>query len=230
MGISCKYVCPGRLHCSPTYFTGYMNICSLCLPLGDTCDEDDDDDGINDVDDNCPKVHNPSQRDEDCANDHDGDGIRDEQDACPLNAQIKTPNFNNFQSISLAINQDDIPEKHPVWALTNNGSEITQSVDNHPAILLGISNIIKLHDYLNIIFKGQDQFMDVEFDGTFFVNNDVGDDYAGFVFNYQSNKRFIVVSWKKANETYSARKPFVSRALSGIQIKVLLISVSKQMK
>ena len=62
--------------------------------------------------------------------------------------------------------------------------------------------------------------MDVEFNGTFFVNDEYDDDYAGFVFNYQSNKRFIVVSWKKTNETYSARTPFVSRAMSGIQIKV----------
>ena len=117
------------------------------MPLGDTCDEDDDGDGINDADDNCPKVHNPSQRAGDCANDRDGDGIRDDQDACPLNKQIQTVDFNNFQSISLAINQDDISEIHPVWALTNNGSEITQFEDNHPAILLGISKIIKLHDF-----------------------------------------------------------------------------------
>ena len=64
--------------------------------------------------------------------------------------------------------------------------------------------------------------MDVEFNGTFFVNKKDDNDYAGFVFNYQSNKRFIVVSWKKSNETYAIRAPFVSTAMSGIQIKVLL--------
>ena len=64
--------------------------------------------------------------------------------------------------------------------------------------------------------------MDVEFNGTFFVNNEADDDYAGFVFNYQSNKRFIVVAWKKSNETYAATTPFTSTAMSGIQIKVLL--------
>lgn len=64
--------------------------------------------------------------------------------------------------------------------------------------------------------------MDVEFNGTFFVNKDDDDDYAGFVFNYQSNKRFIVVSWKKSNETYAMTTPFKSTAMSGIQIKVLL--------
>ena len=75
-----------------------------------------------------------------------------------------------------------------------------------------------------LYLTGQDQFMDVEFNGTFFVNNEEDDDYAGFVFNYQSNKRFIVVSWKKANETYHTRTPFTARAMSGIQIKVLLYS------
>lgn len=64
--------------------------------------------------------------------------------------------------------------------------------------------------------------MDVEFNGTFFVNDQKDNDYAGFVFNYQSNKRFIVVAWKKTNETYGIEKPFISKAMSGIQIKVLL--------
>lgn len=66
--------------------------------------------------------------------------------------------------------------------------------------------------------------MDVEFNGTFFVNDQKDNDYAGFVFNYQSNKRFIVVAWKKTNETYGIKTPFISRAMSGIQIKVLLWS------
>ena len=32
--------------------------------LGDSCDKDDDNDGIRDNDDNCPKVHNPLQEDD----------------------------------------------------------------------------------------------------------------------------------------------------------------------
>jgi len=66
--------------------------------------------------------------------------------------------------------------------------------------------------------------MDVEFNGTFFVNGKDDDDYAGFVINYQSNKRFIVVAWKKSNETFDVPTPFTARALSGVQIKVLLQS------
>jgi len=65
--------------------------------------------------------------------------------------------------------------------------------------------------------------MDVDFNGTLFVNDDKDDNYAGFVFNYQSNKRFMVVAWKKQNETYNEIRPYY-KAQSGIQIKVLLYS------
>ena len=68
--------------------------------------------------------------------------------------------------------------------------------------------------------------MDLDFNGTLFVNDDKDDDYVGFVFNYQSNKRFMLVAWKKQNETYNEVKPYY-RAMSGIQIKVLLQLCSK---
>ncbi len=59
-------------------------------------DEDDDNDGVLDVDDNCPLIGNADQLDTDndgegnvCDNDDDGDGIIDAEDNCPL-----TPNAN----------------------------------------------------------------------------------------------------------------------------------------
>jgi len=55
---------------------------------------DDDDDGVLDVDDNCPLISNPGQTDTDadgrgdaCDDDDDNDGINDGSDNCPL-----TPN------------------------------------------------------------------------------------------------------------------------------------------
>ena len=64
---------------------------SICLPIG----TDTDDDGVEDLDDNCPDVFNPGQRDEDgdgigdeCDDDpvdedRDGDGVEDGDDNCP---------------------------------------------------------------------------------------------------------------------------------------------------
>jgi len=57
----------------------------------DAYDPDDDNDGIPDIDDNCPHVSNPGQFDLDgdgvgnaCDLDDDGDGIPDASDNCPL--------------------------------------------------------------------------------------------------------------------------------------------------
>ncbi len=54
------------------------------------CDDDDDNDGVLDVDDNCPEVANPDQADLDgdeigdaCDGDADGDGVEDGVDNCP---------------------------------------------------------------------------------------------------------------------------------------------------
>ena len=55
---------------------------------------------------------------------------------------------------------------------------------------------------------GRDRFTSVEFNGTFFVSTHLDDDYAGFVFNYQSNKRFMLVSWKQRDQKYWKTYPF----------------------
>ena len=77
---------------------------------------------------------------DDCENDCDADGVPDANDACPCNKEIQTANFNNFKTVSLGKNRFGSAERHAVWTLTANGSEITQQVDNHPAILLGMFN------------------------------------------------------------------------------------------
>ncbi len=58
------------------------------------------------------------------------------------------------------------------------------------------------------ILVGKDRLANYEFNGTFFVNTHLDDDYAGFVFNYQSNKRFNLVSWKQYSQSYWKSYPF----------------------
>jgi len=72
-----------------------------------------------------------------CEGDCDADGVADNKDACPCNKQIRKSNFNNFKTIPLSNNQAARFEQHAQWKVTDNGSEITQVVDNQPALLIG---------------------------------------------------------------------------------------------
>ncbi|MDC9721186.1 MAG: gliding motility-associated C-terminal domain-containing protein, partial [Urechidicola sp.] len=61
--------------------------------MGDVCDDDDDNDGILDVNDNCPWTANADQSDIDgdglgdiCDDDMDGDGVLNDDDICPTTA------------------------------------------------------------------------------------------------------------------------------------------------
>ena len=58
--------------------------------VGDVCDSDDDNDGVNDTEDNCQFTANPDQEDSDgdgignaCELDDDNDGLLDAVDNCP---------------------------------------------------------------------------------------------------------------------------------------------------
>ena len=69
------------------------------------------------------------------------------------------------------------------------------------------------------MIAGYTRFSGVDFGGTFFVNSDVDDDYAGFVFSYQDSSHFYVVMWKKNAQTYWQSTPFRAVAQPGIQLK-----------
>ena len=51
-------------------------------------------------------------------------------------------------------------------------------------------------------FIGNERFDCVYFEGTFFVNTETDNDYAGFVFSFQSNRKFYLISWKNETEEY----------------------------
>ena len=62
---------------------------------------------------------------------------------------------------------------------------------------------------------GKERFGCVYFEGTFFVNTETDNDYAGFVFSFQSNRKFYLVAWKNATERYwSGSNPEASAGLS----------------
>ncbi|XP_073822840.1 cartilage oligomeric matrix protein-like [Musca autumnalis] len=150
---------------------------------GDVCDDDKDGDGIPNYRDNCPLVSNPNQLDSNgngkgnlCEFDEDNDGIPNLLDNCPDNFMIHSTDFSDIRAVSLQPEGD----VQPNWEIHANGSKITQSLNSYPGLAVGL-----------LAFDG------VDFEGTFYVNDESDDDYIGLIFSYQSNRKFYIVMWKK---------------------------------
>ncbi|CAH0401170.1 unnamed protein product [Chilo suppressalis] len=176
---------------------------------GDACDDDDDGDGIVDSEDNCPIVANRDQRDSNrdgvgdaCDNDNDGDNVINELDNCPNNSQIHRTDFTKYMTVRL--DPEGESQQDPNWAVNNEGAEILQTLNSDPGLAVGFES-----------------FGGVDFEGTLFVDTQIDDDYVGFIFGYQNNKRFYVVMWKKNPQTYWQTTPFRAVAEPGIQLKLV---------
>lgn len=63
--------------------------------------------------------------------------------------------------------------------------------------------------------------INTDFEGTFYIDDDDDDDFVGFVFSYQDNRHFYVVSWKKGEQVYWEPAPFRAEADSGIVLKLV---------
>ncbi|XP_076394197.1 thrombospondin isoform X3 [Megachile rotundata] len=176
---------------------------------GDACDDDIDGDGIENHQDNCPFVYNPSQRNthyknvgDACWMDNDNDTVKNINDNCPNNSLIWTTDFRKYTTI--ALDPVGTAQQDPDWRILNEGAEIQQLVNSDPGIAIG-----------------PDVFSGVDFEGTFFVDDDGDDDSVGFVFSYQDNHKFYIVSWKKEQQPYWMPTPFRAVGDSGIFLKLV---------
>jgi len=150
---------------------------------GDVCDDDDDNDTIVDASDNCVLVANTDQADSDgdgvgdvCQNDCDGDGITDDEDVCRCDSSKSKTDFTGL----VPHNVGSSGQGAPVWEFTDGGKQVRQKINSLATLAIGDA-----------------VFSSVKFTGTLFVDTYVDDDVVGFIFNYQDNKNFYLVSSSK---------------------------------
>ncbi|XP_076289309.1 thrombospondin isoform X2 [Lasioglossum baleicum] len=176
---------------------------------GNECDDDIDNDGVPNHRDNCPYVYNPDQRranhehyGDACWNDYDNDTVINVQDNCPNNSMIWATDFRKY--VTIPLDPYGVAQEDPVWRINHGGAEIQQLVNSDPGIAIG-----------------PDVFSGVDFEGTFFVEDEEDDDWVGFVFSYQDNRRFYIVTWKKGQQTYWMPSPFRAVGEPEIQLKLV---------
>lgn len=92
----------------------------------------------------------------------------------------------------------------PKWLIYNKGAEVVQNLNSDPGLAVGYNG-----------------FTNVDFEGTLYVDIGIDDDFIGFVFSFQSNRRFYAVTWKRKTEDYWGKEPFLANAKAGIEIKLI---------
>jgi thrombospondin 2/3/4/5 len=83
-----------------------------------------------------------------------------------LNFSIYATDFRTYQTVVLDPHGD--AQIDPNWVIYNKGAEIVQTMNSDPGLAVGFH-----------------RFGGVDFEGTFFVDTEIDDDYVGFIFSYQ---------------------------------------------
>jgi hypothetical protein len=81
----------------------------------------------------------------------------------PRNLFVEFKYYRTYQTVVL--DPEGESQKDPNWVIYNEGAEIVQTENSDPGLAVGY-----------------DSFNGVDFEGTFFVDTDVDDDYVGFIF------------------------------------------------
>ena len=93
-----------------------------------------------------------------------------------MNFSIYATDFRTYQTVVLDPHGD--AQIDPNWVIYNKGAEIVQTMNSDPGLAVGFH-----------------RFGGVDFEGTFFVDTEIDDDYVGFIFSYQ------VISFSKNMHT-----------------------------
>ena len=76
----------------------------------------------------------------------------------------------------------------PNWVIYNKGAEIVQTMNSDPGLAVGEClrdlKVYQLHPITSCAFSGFHRFGGVDFEGTFFVDTELDDDYVGFIFRF----------------------------------------------
>ena len=92
-----------------------------------------------------------------------------------LNFSIYATDFRTYQTVVLDPHGD--AQIDPNWVIYNKGAEIVQTMNSDPGLAVGFH-----------------RFGGVDFEGTFFVDTEIDDDYVGFIFSYQVNTHYTLTT------------------------------------